>query len=552
MSGGGGYSGNVSVMSSAILGMDDRSFGQGFGGGTPSALDISNAGVLAANNLSGGHGGMATGAGGMRFQLGLSTSPLPHNFSISPMLGMAGRDLTSPAVGDTSFGLGGMQVFNQSGIGMGMPGGFSAMGVGVVRGRGGPPAGFSAVHGGVGVGSRGDRGGGGGAAPPWMPYAVHSGLDNIPQNSMVPLPPAALSARAAVAPRIPAVKMSRRRDGSVGKKKGGTRWTVVEDNTLRTAVHAHTKACQAEGASQQGYFVPGQSADGAKGGSSIIPHVDAEGRLHGPMKWSLIADQLPGRVGKQCRERWFNHLDPSLKKGKWSDEEDRTMLTMQREIGNKWSEIAKSLPGRSENTIKNRWNSRLRKEAQREKRRIAAGGAPRVAPPAGHAAPRAGPPRHQLISASSALRPAAGISGHSPASAGDGSPPATGTTTSSSSSGSGGGASSSSSSGSAGGGSASASRAGAGRNAKQSSSSAVPLVAASGAGGATYIVHGVPHMNEVRFAVPRLRLLASPSRPPLLTTRSLPCLLCVSAIRCRTRSRLRRTRVVRALFSSRC
>ena len=119
MSGGGGYSGNVSVMSSAILGMDDRSFGQGFGGDTPSALDISNAAVLAANNLSGGHGGMATGAGGMRFQLGLSTSPLPHNFSISPMLGMAGRDLTSPAVGDTSFGLGGMQVFNQSGIGMG-------------------------------------------------------------------------------------------------------------------------------------------------------------------------------------------------------------------------------------------------------------------------------------------------------------------------------------------------------------------------------------------------------------------------------------------------
>ena len=38
----------------------------------------------------------------------------------------------------------------------------------------------------------------------------------------------------------------------------------------------------------------------------------------GNIKWSVIAAQLPGRIGKQCRERWFNHLDPDIKKGDWT------------------------------------------------------------------------------------------------------------------------------------------------------------------------------------------------------------------------------------------
>ena len=72
----------------------------------------------------------------------------------------------------------------------------------------------------------------------------------------------------------------------------------------------------------------------------------------------------------------MNHLDPSVKKCKWSDEEDDTMIAMQRQFGNRWSEIAKSLPGRSENAVKNRWNSRLRKNQLRLKRAEAAIGAP--------------------------------------------------------------------------------------------------------------------------------------------------------------------------------
>lgn len=49
---------------------------------------------------------------------------------------------------------------------------------------------------------------------------------------------------------------------------------------------------------------------------------------YGARNWSAIAGCLPGRVGKQCRERWHNHLDPTIKKEKWTKEEDETILRM--------------------------------------------------------------------------------------------------------------------------------------------------------------------------------------------------------------------------------
>jgi hypothetical protein len=55
----------------------------------------------------------------------------------------------------------------------------------------------------------------------------------------------------------------------------------------------------------------------------------------GNVKWSVIASRLEGRIGKQCRERWFNHLDPSINKGEWTPEEDRAVFEAQKQFGNR-------------------------------------------------------------------------------------------------------------------------------------------------------------------------------------------------------------------------
>jgi myb proto-oncogene protein len=67
---------------------------------------------------------------------------------------------------------------------------------------------------------------------------------------------------------------------------------------------------------------------------------------YGPAKWSIIAQSLPGRIGKQCRERWHNHLNPDINKDAWTTEEEVALMNAHRSHGNKWAEIAKVLPGR--------------------------------------------------------------------------------------------------------------------------------------------------------------------------------------------------------------
>jgi hypothetical protein len=93
----------------------------------------------------------------------------------------------------------------------------------------------------------------------------------------------------------------------------------------------------------------------------------------GPRRWNSIAKDLNTqlyqsrqvRQGKQCRERWYNHLSPTLRKEPWSVEEDIFIIEQQIKLGNRWSEIAKSLVGRTENCVKNRWKCMLKKAVRR-------------------------------------------------------------------------------------------------------------------------------------------------------------------------------------------
>lgn len=81
-------------------------------------------------------------------------------------------------------------------------------------------------------------------------------------------------------------------------------------------------------------------------------------------KWAKIAAHLPGRQGKQCRERFVNHLDPELKKGEWTDDEEAILIAMHEHHGNRWANIAKQLPGRSDNDVKNHWYSTIQRKFQ--------------------------------------------------------------------------------------------------------------------------------------------------------------------------------------------
>ncbi|RHN45260.1 putative transcription factor MYB-HB-like family [Medicago truncatula] len=79
----------------------------------------------------------------------------------------------------------------------------------------------------------------------------------------------------------------------------------------------------------------------------------------GLRNWSKIAKYMNGRIGKQCRERWNNHLCLDIKEA-WTEEEDKILVEAHKIVGNKWAEISRRLSGRTENSVKNHWNATKR------------------------------------------------------------------------------------------------------------------------------------------------------------------------------------------------
>ncbi|KAI4386365.1 hypothetical protein MLD38_004301 [Melastoma candidum] len=88
--------------------------------------------------------------------------------------------------------------------------------------------------------------------------------------------------------------------------------------------------------------------------------------IHGTDNWTLIASRFKDKTTRQCRRRWYTYLNSDFKKGGWTPEEDLLLCEAQKVFGNRWTEIAKVVSGRTDNAVKNRFTTLCKKRAKYE------------------------------------------------------------------------------------------------------------------------------------------------------------------------------------------